>query len=140
MYSIHFLRKSWQMLLIFVCVFFLSAVFCLSQLALLQLYICGLRTSQVVSTQLFFFFSCLPQHRVCLENRKIYYYDHIKKNVLFKIRTDKFSDQTLIFSEYRCDMLLSDEAAKNDPPTTCEEKFKTYCTGTPVEVYSSSCE
>nr|AAT92158.1 truncated histamine binding protein [Ixodes pacificus] len=43
-------------------------------------------------------------------------------------------------SEYRCDMLLLNEAAKNDPPTECEERFKTYCTGTPVEVYRSSCE
>ncbi|XP_040070911.1 uncharacterized protein LOC8053895 [Ixodes scapularis] len=43
-------------------------------------------------------------------------------------------------SEYRCDMLLLDEAAKNDPPTECEKRFTTYCTGTPVEVYSSDCE
>uniref|UniRef100_A0A147BXJ7 Putative salivary lipocalin n=1 Tax=Ixodes ricinus TaxID=34613 RepID=A0A147BXJ7_IXORI len=42
--------------------------------------------------------------------------------------------------EYRCDMLLFNEAAKNDPPSDCEKRFEMYCTGTPVEVYSSSCE
>uniref|UniRef100_A0A0K8RA70 Putative salivary lipocalin n=1 Tax=Ixodes ricinus TaxID=34613 RepID=A0A0K8RA70_IXORI len=43
-------------------------------------------------------------------------------------------------TEYRCDMLLLNEAAKNSPPSECEERFKRYCNGTAIEVYSSSCE
>uniref|UniRef100_A0A0K8R8K6 Putative salivary lipocalin n=1 Tax=Ixodes ricinus TaxID=34613 RepID=A0A0K8R8K6_IXORI len=43
-------------------------------------------------------------------------------------------------SVYVCDLLLWNEAAKNKPPKKCEEKFKTYCNGTAVEVYDNSCE
>uniref|UniRef100_V5IDJ3 Putative licpodalin-4 1 n=1 Tax=Ixodes ricinus TaxID=34613 RepID=V5IDJ3_IXORI len=41
---------------------------------------------------------------------------------------------------YRCDMLLTKEAAKIDPPADCETKFKQYCPGAAVEVYMSSCD
>uniref|UniRef100_A0A0K8RGC7 Putative salivary lipocalin n=1 Tax=Ixodes ricinus TaxID=34613 RepID=A0A0K8RGC7_IXORI len=44
-------------------------------------------------------------------------------------------------SVYVCDMLLLNEAADNDPPAVCLEKFNKYCTGTTVvEAYSSSCK
>uniref|UniRef100_V5ICA9 Putative licpodalin-4 1 n=1 Tax=Ixodes ricinus TaxID=34613 RepID=V5ICA9_IXORI len=40
---------------------------------------------------------------------------------------------------YICDLLLTNEAANKNPPHDCETKFKEYCLGTPVEVYSRSC-
>uniref|UniRef100_A0A147BXD4 Putative salivary lipocalin n=1 Tax=Ixodes ricinus TaxID=34613 RepID=A0A147BXD4_IXORI len=40
---------------------------------------------------------------------------------------------------YLCDLLLTNEAANEDPPADCETKFTEYCPGVPVEVYSSSC-
>uniref|UniRef100_A0A0K8RGJ0 Putative salivary lipocalin n=1 Tax=Ixodes ricinus TaxID=34613 RepID=A0A0K8RGJ0_IXORI len=42
-------------------------------------------------------------------------------------------------SEYVCALLLLNEAAKNEPPSECKERFKTYCKGEAVEVYRSSC-
>uniref|UniRef100_A0A0K8RA65 Putative salivary lipocalin n=1 Tax=Ixodes ricinus TaxID=34613 RepID=A0A0K8RA65_IXORI len=43
-------------------------------------------------------------------------------------------------TDYRCDMLLTMEAAKSDPPADCETKFKKYCPGDAVEVYRSDCD
>ncbi|XP_040070929.1 uncharacterized protein LOC115318275 [Ixodes scapularis] len=43
-------------------------------------------------------------------------------------------------TDYRCDMLLTNEAAKKSPPTDCEEKFTKYCKGASYEVYSTSCD
>uniref|UniRef100_A0A0K8R856 Putative salivary lipocalin n=1 Tax=Ixodes ricinus TaxID=34613 RepID=A0A0K8R856_IXORI len=40
---------------------------------------------------------------------------------------------------YRCDLLLLNGAAKNEPPKECEKKFETYCKGPAVEVYNRSC-
>uniref|UniRef100_A0A0K8R8A6 Putative salivary lipocalin n=1 Tax=Ixodes ricinus TaxID=34613 RepID=A0A0K8R8A6_IXORI len=41
--------------------------------------------------------------------------------------------------DYICDLLLTNEAANENPPDDCEKKFRKYCLGDPVEVYSSSC-
>uniref|UniRef100_A0A6B0V136 Putative salivary lipocalin n=1 Tax=Ixodes ricinus TaxID=34613 RepID=A0A6B0V136_IXORI len=43
-------------------------------------------------------------------------------------------------TDYRCDMLLTKEAAKRSPPDECEKRFTQYCQGTPVEVYRNSCD
>uniref|UniRef100_A0A6B0V0V5 Putative salivary lipocalin n=1 Tax=Ixodes ricinus TaxID=34613 RepID=A0A6B0V0V5_IXORI len=43
-------------------------------------------------------------------------------------------------TDYRCDMLLTKEAAKSSPPDECEKRFTQYCQGTPVEVYRNSCD
>uniref|UniRef100_A0A0K8R926 Putative salivary lipocalin n=1 Tax=Ixodes ricinus TaxID=34613 RepID=A0A0K8R926_IXORI len=43
-------------------------------------------------------------------------------------------------TEYRCDLLLTNGAAKQAPPPDCETRFKKYCPGTPVEVYSNDCD
>uniref|UniRef100_A0A0K8R874 Putative salivary lipocalin n=1 Tax=Ixodes ricinus TaxID=34613 RepID=A0A0K8R874_IXORI len=43
-------------------------------------------------------------------------------------------------NEYVCDLLLLNGAAKHEPPSECEERFKKYCKGDAVEVYDSSCE
>uniref|UniRef100_A0A0K8R910 Putative salivary lipocalin n=1 Tax=Ixodes ricinus TaxID=34613 RepID=A0A0K8R910_IXORI len=42
--------------------------------------------------------------------------------------------------DYVCDLLLTNEAAKESPPTDCEEKFTKYCPGTPIEVYKAGCD
>uniref|UniRef100_A0A0K8RKY7 Putative salivary lipocalin n=1 Tax=Ixodes ricinus TaxID=34613 RepID=A0A0K8RKY7_IXORI len=42
-------------------------------------------------------------------------------------------------TEYRCDLLLTGGAAKEDPPRDCKAKFEEYCKGTTYEVYSTSC-
>nr|AAY66754.1 putative secreted protein [Ixodes scapularis] len=42
--------------------------------------------------------------------------------------------------EYRCDLLLTNGAAKQNPPPECETKFQEYCSGIPVEVYSDDCD
>uniref|UniRef100_A0A0K8R876 Putative salivary lipocalin n=1 Tax=Ixodes ricinus TaxID=34613 RepID=A0A0K8R876_IXORI len=42
-------------------------------------------------------------------------------------------------TDYRCDLLLLNGAAKNEPPKECEKKFETYCKGPAVEVYNRSC-
>uniref|UniRef100_A0A0K8R8I4 Putative salivary lipocalin n=1 Tax=Ixodes ricinus TaxID=34613 RepID=A0A0K8R8I4_IXORI len=73
-----------------------------------------------------------------------------------RLRADGRQGHLLLYSNYRncsivrimkknstvyvCDLLLRNRAAKNDPPKECEEKFKTYCNGTAIEVYNSSCE
>uniref|UniRef100_A0A0K8R8G9 Putative salivary lipocalin n=1 Tax=Ixodes ricinus TaxID=34613 RepID=A0A0K8R8G9_IXORI len=42
--------------------------------------------------------------------------------------------------DYRCDLLLTNEAAKQSPPAACETKFKEYCKGPRYEVYKSNCD
>uniref|UniRef100_V5GK44 Putative licpodalin-4 1 n=1 Tax=Ixodes ricinus TaxID=34613 RepID=V5GK44_IXORI len=43
-------------------------------------------------------------------------------------------------TDYRCDMLLTKEAAKRSPPADCEGKFNEYCRGPRFEVYSDDCD
>uniref|UniRef100_A0A0K8RA87 Putative salivary lipocalin n=1 Tax=Ixodes ricinus TaxID=34613 RepID=A0A0K8RA87_IXORI len=42
--------------------------------------------------------------------------------------------------DYRCDMLLTEEASKQSPPPECETKFAQYCNGISYDVYSISCD
>uniref|UniRef100_A0A0K8RI78 Putative salivary lipocalin n=1 Tax=Ixodes ricinus TaxID=34613 RepID=A0A0K8RI78_IXORI len=42
--------------------------------------------------------------------------------------------------EYRCDLLLTNDAAKRSPPSDCETKFNKYCQGPQIEVYSNDCD
>ncbi|XP_040070926.1 uncharacterized protein LOC120843587 [Ixodes scapularis] len=42
--------------------------------------------------------------------------------------------------DYRCDLLLTNEAAKESPPAACEAKFQEYCKGPWYESYKSNCD
>uniref|UniRef100_V5H788 Putative licpodalin-4 1 n=1 Tax=Ixodes ricinus TaxID=34613 RepID=V5H788_IXORI len=83
---------------------------------------------------------------------------HLAPNVLkfTRLRADGPLGHPLLYSDYEnchivrikkkdstgyfCDLLLTNEAAKGSPPTDCEKRFEEYCKGTPIEVYSSSCD
>uniref|UniRef100_A0A0K8R866 Putative salivary lipocalin n=1 Tax=Ixodes ricinus TaxID=34613 RepID=A0A0K8R866_IXORI len=43
-------------------------------------------------------------------------------------------------TDYRCDLLLTKDAAKQSPPADCEGKFNEYCRGPRFEVYSDDCD
>uniref|UniRef100_A0A0K8RA76 Putative salivary lipocalin n=1 Tax=Ixodes ricinus TaxID=34613 RepID=A0A0K8RA76_IXORI len=43
-------------------------------------------------------------------------------------------------TDYRCDLLLTNGAAKQNPPADCERKFNEYCHGPRFEVYSDDCD
>uniref|UniRef100_A0A0K8R894 Putative salivary lipocalin n=1 Tax=Ixodes ricinus TaxID=34613 RepID=A0A0K8R894_IXORI len=83
--------------------------------------------------------------------------NHSAPNVLnfTRLRADGRQGHPLLYSNYKdchivrikknnsdvyiCGLLLTNEAANENPPDECERRFKEYCPGDPVEVYSSSC-
>uniref|UniRef100_A0A0K8R8A7 Putative salivary lipocalin n=1 Tax=Ixodes ricinus TaxID=34613 RepID=A0A0K8R8A7_IXORI len=84
--------------------------------------------------------------------------NHSAPNVLnfTRLRDDGPLDHPLLYSDYekchivrimknnsedyRCDLLLTNDAAKQNPPTDCEKKFNDYCQGPQIEVYSDDCD